>query len=160
MIKRYLQQKRVDYDKTYLPVFHNGSFLLSQCSSEIEQMDTVQGGDLHGTAFILCEPEKCMTITEGFYGLKQSSWFWDHKLDADLKGYGLTRSTSDSCVYYKMNSVKHYRYKSEAVLLADVANADWASNTDDQNQLLHGSRRIREYPGAQNVSVHCDFTIV
>lgn len=52
---------------------------------------------------------KVCRLNKSLYGLKQASRVWNQKLDAALREFGLTRSKTDSCIYYFENSNKMYR---------------------------------------------------
>ncbi|CAK9818809.1 Retrovirus-related Pol polyprotein from transposon TNT 1-94 [Anthophora quadrimaculata] len=45
--------------------------------------------------------DKVCSMRKALYGLKQAGRSWHHRLDEELRAYGLLPSTADPCVYYQ-----------------------------------------------------------
>jgi hypothetical protein len=115
--KGYTQRKGIDYRDTYAPVVKHTALrvifsLVAALDLDMIQLD-VKTAFLHGEL----EEEIFMEQPEGFispgrekdvcrlikslYGLKQAPRCWNNKFNDFLIKFGLTRSTSDSCIYYR-----------------------------------------------------------
>ena len=114
------QRFGLDYEETFSPVVRFESVrsvlaLGAQHKLQLHQMD-VSTAFLHGEL-----PEEVyMTQPEGFieqgkehlvcrlkrsiYGLKQSPRCWNHALDSQLKGMGFEQTSSDPCLYVRLDS--------------------------------------------------------
>ena len=115
--KGYTQREGIDYRDTYAPVVKHTALrvilsLVAALDLDMTQLD-VKTAFLHGDL----EEEIFMEQPEGFvspgrekdvcrlikslYGLKQAPRCWNNKFNNFLIKFGLTRSTSDSCIYYR-----------------------------------------------------------
>lgn len=119
VIKGCAQKKGIDYEEVYSPVIRYTSLryllaLATKYDLDIDQMDAVSAflqGDVEEEIYMLQPPtyetdndtDVCL-LKKSLYGLKQASRNWNKKLDATLKEIGLSRSSIDPCIYYKIAS--------------------------------------------------------
>lgn len=114
------QKAGIDYSETYSPVVRYSTirYLMSiaaQYDLDIHQMDVETAflqGDLHDEIFMV-QPQlysdgsnKVCKLNKPIYGLKQASREWNVKLEKTLKSAGLTQSSIDPCVYFKIQNGK------------------------------------------------------
>lgn len=113
----YAQLYGIDYLDTYSPVIKHYSIrlvlgLVAVMDLEMTQLD-IKTAFLYGTleeeiymrqpeGFVLPgrEEEVCR-LRKSIYGLKQASKCWNTTFDKFIMEFGLTRSKSDSCLYYR-----------------------------------------------------------
>lgn len=119
--KGYSQVPGVDYTESeiYAPVVKHGSLrvLLSIATAldlELYQMDVTAAflyGDLKEELYVQQpegfinkeKPHMVCKLLKPLYGLKQAPRQWNLKFDSFLQRFGLTRSTSDPCIYFTSN---------------------------------------------------------
>lgn len=118
VVKGCSQRRGIDYTETFSPVVRYASirFLVAMAARldlDIDQMDVVTAflqGDLKEEVYMK-QPdsledgtERVCRLRKSLYGLKQASRCWNEKLGAVLKKAGLTCSSVDTCIYFRINA--------------------------------------------------------
>jgi hypothetical protein len=115
--KGYTQRKGIDYGETYAPVVTYDCLrvILSMAAAldlELIQLDIKTAflyGHLEEELYLeqpdgFIDPENksnvCL-LKKSIYGLKQAPRMWNQEFNKFLVKFGLTRSTTDPCVYFR-----------------------------------------------------------
>lgn len=117
--KGFTQRPGIDYGETYAPVVKHDSLRVVLALAAVHDLELLQL-DIK-TAFLYgnLEEELYLEQPEGFaiagrerevcrlkkciYGLKQASRVWNQHFDDFLQRFGLQRSSTDSCIYFRRN---------------------------------------------------------
>lgn len=117
MAKGFQQQIGINYDETFSPVVRFESVravlaLSAQHGLKVHQMDVSSAflnGDLSEEIYMSQPPgfieneNMVCKLNKSIYGLKQAPKCWNASLDNYLKNQKFVRSSSDSCVYTKVD---------------------------------------------------------
>jgi hypothetical protein len=115
--KGYSQREGMDFNEVFSPVVRHSSIrvllaMVALYDLELEQLD-VKTAFLHGEleeTIYMHQPEGFIVegkedhicqLRRSLYGLKQSPRQWYKRFDSFMIGHGYTRSSYDSCVYYR-----------------------------------------------------------
>lgn len=115
--KGFTQKEGVDYNDIFALVVKYKTMRLMIAMTvvfelEMEQMDvktTFLHGDLHETIYMKqpkgfvdkSKPDHACLLKKSIYGLKQSPRQWNKNFDACMTSLGFTRSSYDTCLYFK-----------------------------------------------------------
>ena len=115
--KGYTQRPGIDYADTYSPVAKHDSLRTVLSISAAQDLEMLQldiktaflYGDLEEEIYLeqpegfvaAGQEEKVCKLRKCIYGLKQASRVWNRTFDDFLLRFGLSRSTTDPCIYFR-----------------------------------------------------------
>lgn len=164
--KGFTQKEGVDFNEIFSPVVKHTSIriilvLVAVQNLELEQMD-VKTAFLHGhlkEKIYMKQPEGyeqkgkeqmvCL-LKRSLYGLKQSLRQWYKRFDSFVVSNGYTRSSFDSCVYFKRTDSGHFIY---LLLYVDdmlIASADFVA-INHLNILLSSEFEMKDLGAARRI---------